>query len=86
MTQRRRLWRFLDAVVFWIFMGVAIAIWGYALHSVFLGQVRIASRSTDVTIEFVRAPLLFVLVVCFYVAAGAFFIWVADLAPEFRTP
>lgn len=77
MTQHRRLWHLFDITVSWILRGVAIAFWGYALYSVFLGQVRVASRSTNVTIEFASTPLLFVLVVCFDIAAGAFFLWMA---------
>lgn len=80
-TKKQR-WHLIGAIVSWVLRAVAIAFWGYALYAVFLGKVRIASRSTDMSIEFASAPLPFIVVVCFDVAAGAFFMWIAKRTTE----
>lgn len=64
-------------VVSWVLRGVAALLWMYASYSVYIGRVRVASRSTNVIIEFAASPLPFILAVLLYVGGGVLFLWMA---------
>jgi hypothetical protein len=61
----------------WALRAVAVSYWGYALYSAYLGEVRVASRSTDVVIKLAISPLPFALAVLLYVGGGLLCFWIA---------
>jgi hypothetical protein len=52
--------------------------WGYAAYSIFIGEIRVAARSSDYILYFEKTPLLFVVAVLFFVFGGAFSYWMGN--------
>ncbi len=69
--------RRVDWAIAWIFRIAAISIWGYAVWSVFAGEIRMVSRFTDAVISLERTPLPFLAAVGIFVFGGAMFLWIA---------
>ncbi len=63
--------------VSWAARVVGAGYWGYALYAVYLGRVRVGSRSTDVVIELAVSPGPFVSAVLLYVGGGILCFWIA---------
>ena len=72
-------WKLIHQLVSWSSRCVALGFFCYAGYGVLTGQIRIATRSTDVTFVLAQAPGPFYAAVAIWIGGGFMFLWIAGV-------